>query len=502
MTSTTEKPAIGAKAMSRASIVWDQAEKGYLTEAERTAKNLDVEGKGHLSREQAVSLGSQYQSLKEDNKQIKNQLYGLAVLCVLLFIGTVAGTVMAVKNSKDTIVDMKTGVMKVKDGNGGVDVVTVKAQGTKFQTTGSVMINEETTSDLGTFKNQLVGHCISSDDIASMWLANEQGTDARLVVLDQGSIEPVTNGRASWNADHIVMGGMTFSPSEECTNSNRKLLESNDINNNDTPSFDSISIHRALKERVGFLSGRHLIDRKLQSTFYSTITHTDLDVPAKVELGDAGDFVILSKTGIATVPTSTITGDIAVSPIAASAITGFNLVKDPNTETFSTDIQVTGNIYASSYSAPTPSVLTTAVGAMMIAYLDAASRTVSGDGYTNFQAGAIGGWTLGPGVYVFNTDVTITSDVMFTGSETDIFIIQTSGNLVQAAATNVVLGGNAKAENIFWSVAGFVSVGAVAHLKGILLVATYVAFVTGSSLQGRIFSQTAVTLGSATITQP
>jgi hypothetical protein len=37
------------------------------------------------------------------------------------------------------------------------------------------------------------------------------------------------------------MGGMTFVPSEECTNSvRRKLLESNDIEDNDMSSFDSI----------------------------------------------------------------------------------------------------------------------------------------------------------------------------------------------------------------------------------------------------------------------
>jgi hypothetical protein len=47
-----------------------------------------------------------------------------------------------------------------------------------------------------------------------------------------------------------------------------------------------------------------------------------------VELGTAGNYVILTKTGISTVPTSAITVDSAVSPIAATAITGFGLVMD------------------------------------------------------------------------------------------------------------------------------------------------------------------------------
>jgi hypothetical protein len=38
-----------------------------------------------------------------------------------------------------------------------------------------------------------------------------------------------------------------------------------------------------------------------------------------VQLETAADYAILAKTGISTVPNSVITGDIAVSPIAAAA---------------------------------------------------------------------------------------------------------------------------------------------------------------------------------------
>jgi hypothetical protein len=492
MNSTTEKPTVaGNKQMSRASIVWDQAEKGYLTEAERTAKNLDVEGKGHLSREQAVSLGSQYQSLKEDNKTIKKQLYGLAILCVILFIGTVAGTVMAVKNSKDTIVDMKTGVMKVNDGT-GVDIVTVKAQGTTFQTTGSVV----------------VGHCVSSEDIASMWLANEKGTDARLVISEEvgidgtvSSIEPVTTGRASWNEDQIVMGGMTFIPNEECTNNNRrKLLESNDIENNDMSSFDSISIHRALKQRVDFLSGRNLTSGRNLNTqdYWVALDH----FKDSADLGTAGNFVILSKTGITNTGGSAITGDIGVSPITGAAMTGFALIAD-SSNTFSRSTLVTGDIYAADYTAPTPSKMTTAISDMETAYGVLAGRTnVRGD-VVNLKAGLIGGETLVPGVYTFGSNIDITTDFTFDGQgdSNSVFIIKTTGNVIQAANKQVILIGSAQAKNIFWQVAGTVFVGAGAHMEGIILAKLKVDFITGSSLNGRVLSQTAVNLQSATITQ-
>ena len=51
-----------------------------------------------------------------------------------------------------------------------------------------------------------------------------------------------------------------------------------------------------------------------------------------IYLDAASKYVILSKTGISTVPTSSITGDIGVSPIAASAITGFSKTMDSSGE--------------------------------------------------------------------------------------------------------------------------------------------------------------------------
>ena len=56
-------------------------------------------------------------------------------------------------------------------------------------------------------------------------------------------------------------------------------------------------------------------------------------VQAQVNLGGAGAFVILTKSGITNVPTSTIIGNMGVSPIAATAITGFALVAN-TTNTF------------------------------------------------------------------------------------------------------------------------------------------------------------------------
>ena len=222
----------------------------------------------------------------------------------------------------------------------------------------------------------------------------------------------------------------------------------------------------------------------------------------KVNLGTtASNFVILAKTGISTVPSSIITGNIAVSPIASTAITGFSLIIDSSNE-FSTSSQVadTYTVKASDYT--NGSELITAVNEMEAAYNDAAARPTSDDANLNLGGGEIGGETLKTGVYTFDRDVTITGgDLTFDGSENDVFIIQTSKSVSQAGNTRVILAGGAKAENIFWSVAGAASVAAGSHSEGIFLVKKGVTFITGSSLNGRIFSQTAVTLQMATITE-
>jgi hypothetical protein len=233
--------------------------------------------------------------------------------------------------------------------------------------------------------------------------------------------------------------------------------------------------------------------------------HREL-VETAVELGTAGNYTILAKTAISTVPTSVITGDIAVSPISGAAMTGFSFTVDSCGQ-FYTSTQVTGKAYAANFIAPTPSLLTTAVSDMETAYTDAASRTNADAARINLGAGTLGGvfggasHPLTPGVYTWDTDVHIAGDITFDGDENGVFIIQTTGNVVQDANVKVILTGGALAKNIFWQVAGLVEVGAGAHLEGTLLVMTGVTFFTASSLDGRVLAQTAVTLQKATITE-
>lgn len=221
--------------------------------------------------------------------------------------------------------------------------------------------------------------------------------------------------------------------------------------------------------------------------------------PAPVNLGTAGNFVILAKSGVSTVPISVITGDVGVSPIKSTGLTGFSLSVDASGQ-FSTSTQVTGHIYAPDYAAPTPVNLTTAVGDMQTAYTDAAGRTTPD--FTELGAGQIGGLTLAPGLYKWGTDLLISSDVTLNGSPTDVWIFQIAGKLIQANGKKVYLSGGAQAKNIFWQSAGDVSLGTTTHSEGIILCQTAISLATGASINGRLLAQTAITLEGSTVASP
>lgn len=219
--------------------------------------------------------------------------------------------------------------------------------------------------------------------------------------------------------------------------------------------------------------------------------------PPAVDLGSAGNYSILAKSGISSVPASVVTGDIGVSPIDSTAITGFSLTMDSSGE-YATSNQVDGRVFASDYAAPTPSKLTSAVSDMESAYNDAAGR--NDPDATELGGGDISGMTFEPGLYKWGTGVSINEDVTLNGGADDTWIFQIAGELTVASDTQVVLSGDASAGNIVWQVGERTVLGTGAQFAGTVLTQTGVDARTGATVNGRLYAQTDVTLEEATIT--
>jgi hypothetical protein len=225
-----------------------------------------------------------------------------------------------------------------------------------------------------------------------------------------------------------------------------------------------------------------------------------------VTLGKAGNYAILAKTGVSSVPNSVVTGNVGVSPSARTFLTGWSLINEATDTSFGS-AQVSGRLFASDNVGGTTSVdLTTAVADMGTAYTAAAGLAPAGGGLLTAcpGAGILDGLNIIPGVYTCTGNLSIGAgtNVTLTGNATDVWVIRTTQGLTQAAATQVLLAGGALAKNVFWQVAGTVDIGTTAKMQGVILGQTLINLQTGATENGRLLAQTAVTLDQATVTQP
>jgi len=252
-----------------------------------------------------------------------------------------------------------------------------------------------------------------------------------------------------------------------------------------------------------------LITSTLLHNVYMVEGTIDLPMtPGGVDLGCAGGFAILTKTGVSTTGATTkITGDMGISPIAATAYTGFGLVLDTTAEYHhSTSSLVDGDIYAADYVAPTNKMLTVAVEDMLAAHTDARTREyslpkneyveISNPTQMGTKNGIIDGMTLKPGVYKWSK--INFKDLTFAGGPDDVWIMQVQYIITMDTYGTVNLEGGAQAKNIYWvCTAAVIDVGS--HAEGIFLASTLLTFNTESSLNGAALAQSAVTLQFTTI---
>jgi len=237
---------------------------------------------------------------------------------------------------------------------------------------------------------------------------------------------------------------------------------------------------------------------------WSFTTGTDVAAgPAMVNLRTAGDMVILAKSGITNVPTSSITGNIGASPITAASMDNITCNEISGT-IYGSDAAYTGNGDVSCFAgtAPDTTLVANAVLDMGTAYADTAGR--SSPDFTELYAGDLSGQTLQPGLYKWGTNVLISTEVTLEGGANDVWIFQIAGDVNMADGSSIFLTSGAMAKNIFWQVGGGTGavIGTTAHFEGIMLAEKGITINTGATVNGRLLAQTAVTLAQNAVTQP
>lgn len=220
--------------------------------------------------------------------------------------------------------------------------------------------------------------------------------------------------------------------------------------------------------------------------------------PVPVDLRSAASYAVLTKSGISTTGTTAITGDLGVSPIGSTAITGFGLIMHTTNE-YATSSLVTGKVYASDYTAPTPARMTQAISDMETAYADAAGRV--DPTATELGAGNIAGMTLEPGLYKWGTGLIIPTDVVLSGGPDDVWIFQVAQTLDLGTDAKIVLSGGAQASNVFWQVEGQVTLATGSAFQGTILGYSAIVLETGATLDGRALAQASTTLDANAVTR-
>lgn len=199
-------------------------------------------------------------------------------------------------------------------------------------------------------------------------------------------------------------------------------------------------------------------------------------VTAPTLLGAAQSYSVLAATTVVSTGTTTVSGDLGVSP--GTAVTGF----DPSA--------VGGDIHSGDEHAAA------AQAALATAYESLVARPADAELVSD-----LGGLTLTPGVYHSTGALALTGTLTLDaqGDPDAAFVFQTSAAFNTAAASGVSLANGARASNVFWVVAGAAGTGADSALSGTILAQGAITLGASTQLIGRALSRDAVTLASNTI---
>lgn len=220
---------------------------------------------------------------------------------------------------------------------------------------------------------------------------------------------------------------------------------------------------------------------RLLVTMLLLVTALSVLPAAAQSLGTAQGFGVLGGSAVTNTGSTVVTGDVGVFP--GSAITGF----PPGI--------ATGAIRsADAVAQQAQTDLTTAYNAAALATC------------TDNRTGEdLGGDTLTPGVYCFDSSAFLTGTLTldFQGNPDALFIFQTGSTLTTATGSSVAIinaGGQTCPPNVFWQIGSSAVLGTTTTFVGNILALTSITMDTGSVLNGRALARNgAVTLAANTI---
>ena len=217
------------------------------------------------------------------------------------------------------------------------------------------------------------------------------------------------------------------------------------------------------------------------SSFSSGKNSTDniLRVKSAPLFGVADNFAVLAYSTVTNeAGVTTITGDIGVSPLAS--VVGF----PPGI--------VNGTIHKADATAAQAQI------DLAAAYTDAAGRTP----FTTVTGDTLAGLNLPPGIYRGGA-LSLTTTLTLTGNATDVWIFQAASTLDTSAGSHIILGGTAKAANVYWVVGSSATLGENSFFEGNIMAYASITLYSGAQVEGRLLAKTAaVTLNTNIITKP
>jgi len=203
---------------------------------------------------------------------------------------------------------------------------------------------------------------------------------------------------------------------------------------------------------------------------------------AQVSLGTAVSYAVLGGSTVTNTGPTMLTGDLGVWP--GTAITGF----PPGI--------VTGTIHDSDAAAMQAELDTTT------AYNVLAGLASN----VNLSGQDLGGLTLTPGVYTFNSSAQLTGQLTLNGlgNPNALFVFQIGSTLTTASASSILLINKADGCNVFWQVGSSATLGTTTAFTGSILAEASITLNTGATiLDGSALAQNgAVTLDDNIITSP